>query len=53
MLIVTHEVEFVRQAADRALLMVEGTAVEEGSPEQIFSNPTNERTRRFFKGSIG
>ncbi len=53
MLIVTHEVEFARQAADRVLLMVEGTVVEQGSPEQIFSNPKNERTRRFFKGSIG
>jgi polar amino acid transport system ATP-binding protein len=52
MVVVTHEVEFARLAADRVLLIDEGMIVEEGLPDQIFSNPKNERTRRFFSRSL-
>lgn len=48
MMIVTHEMGFAREVADRVLFMDEGTIVEEGSPEEIFGNPQNERTRNFL-----
>lgn len=48
MVIVTHEMGFAREVADRVLFMDEGTIVEEGSPEEIFGNPQNERTRNFL-----
>jgi polar amino acid transport system ATP-binding protein len=48
MVVVTHEVEFARQAADRTVLIDAGVIVEEGPPAQMLSNPRHERTRRFF-----
>ena len=48
MLVVTHEMGFARQVADRMVLLDEGRVVEEGPPERIFESPTEERTRRFL-----
>ncbi|WP_059171713.1 amino acid ABC transporter ATP-binding protein [Bacillus sp. FJAT-27445] len=52
MLIVTHEMEFAREVSDRVVFMDKGVIAEEGSPEQIFSNPTQERTREFLKRTL-
>ena len=49
MVVVTHEVGFARRAASRVTMMDEGEIVEEGSPEEFFSNPSHERTRRFLE----
>lgn len=48
MVVVTHEMGFAREMADRVIFMDEGNIVEEGVPEQIFGNPQNERTRNFL-----
>jgi putative glutamine transport system ATP-binding protein len=48
MVCVTHEMGFARQVADRVLFMDEGTIVEEGPPEQFFTNPKHERTQLFL-----
>lgn len=48
MMVVTHEMRFARQAASRVLFMDEGLIQEEGSPEQVFDHPQNERTQRFL-----
>jgi len=53
MMIVTHEMAFARDVADRVIFMDEGVIVEEGSPEDIFSNPKEERTRRFLGQIVG
>ena len=49
MLVVTHEMEFAREVADRVVFMDRGIIAEEGSPEQIFNNPVKERTRDFLR----
>lgn len=49
MLIVTHEVRFARQVADRVIFMAEGTIVEQGPPEQVLQEPKDPRTRRFLR----
>lgn len=48
MVIVTHEMGFAREVADRVLFMDEGMIVEQGRPEEIFGNPQNERTKSFL-----
>ncbi|MBO7748374.1 amino acid ABC transporter ATP-binding protein [Paenibacillus sp. MWE-103] len=48
MMIVTHEMKFAREVADRIVLLDGGVIVEEGSPEQLFERPREERTRRFL-----
>ncbi|MFK7890897.1 MAG: amino acid ABC transporter ATP-binding protein [Granulosicoccus sp.] len=48
MLVVSHEMQFAREAADRVIFMDEGQIVEQGKPENIFRNPEQERTRAFF-----
>jgi polar amino acid transport system ATP-binding protein len=48
MVIVTHEMGFAREVADRVLFMDEGVIVEQGSPDMIFGNPQNERTKSFL-----
>ena len=48
MVVVSHEMRFAEEAADRVLFMDEGFVVEEGSPEQIFRNSEKERTRSFL-----
>ena len=48
MIVVTHEVGFAREVADRVILFDEGRLVEEAPPEQFFERPTHERTKRFL-----
>ena len=48
MLVVSHELRFAREAADRVIFMDAGAIVEEGSPEQLFSRPREARTRTFI-----
>jgi polar amino acid transport system ATP-binding protein len=48
MLVVTHEMGFAREAADRVVFMDGGVIVEEGTPEQVFDNPQHERTKDFL-----
>ncbi|MCA1041160.1 amino acid ABC transporter ATP-binding protein [Bacillus infantis] len=52
MLIVTHEMEFAKEVSDRVVFMDKGVIAEEGSPEQIFNNPEQERTREFLKRTL-
>lgn len=49
MIIVTHEMSFAKEIADRIIFMDDGRIIEEGTPEEIFSNPQNERTKRFLE----
>jgi putative lysine transport system ATP-binding protein len=49
MLVVTHEMGFAREVADRVVFMDNGVIVEEGPPEKIFNDPSHERTREFLK----
>jgi L-cystine transport system ATP-binding protein len=49
MLVVTHEMGFARDVSDRVLYLDEGVLVEEGSPEHMFTNPTDPRTRQFLE----
>jgi polar amino acid transport system permease protein len=49
MIIVTHEVRFAREVADRIVFMDDGVIVEEGSPGQLLDQPVQERTRRFLR----
>lgn len=53
MLIVTHEMEFARDVSDRVIFMDKGVIAEEGSPQQIFENPQEERTREFLQRFLG
>ena len=48
MVVVTHEMGFARNVADRIVFMADGQIVEEGTPEHFFTNPTNERVRQFL-----
>jgi polar amino acid transport system ATP-binding protein len=48
MIVVTHEMSFARQVADRLIFMAGGSIVEEGPPEDIFSTPREEKTKRFL-----
>lgn len=48
MVVVTHEMGFAQQVADRVLFMDEGEIVEEGTPEHFFKNPSNDRTKLFL-----
>ncbi len=48
MVVVTHEMGFARDVADRVIFMSDGVIVEEGKPEDIFSNPQNQRTKEFL-----
>lgn len=49
MLIVTHEMQFAREIADRIIFMDGGRIVEQGPPQQIFGNPQDDRTRAFLR----
>jgi len=49
MIVVTHEMGFAREVADRVIFMDYGTILEEGSPEHFFSNPSHERTQQFMR----
>ena len=48
MLVVTHEMEFAREMADRLVFVADGMIVEQGPPRELLANPTNERTRQFL-----
>ncbi len=48
MVVVTHEMGFAREVADRVIFMEEGYVVEEGTPEQVFDHPKSERTKDFL-----
>ena len=48
MVVVTHEMGFAREVCDRVLFMDEGLVVEEGTPDEVFSHPTQERTQAFL-----
>lgn len=48
MLVVTHEMGFAKEVSNRVVFMDKGVIAEEGSPEQIFNNPREERTREFL-----
>ncbi|MBR2639876.1 MAG: amino acid ABC transporter ATP-binding protein [Oscillospiraceae bacterium] len=52
MIVVTHEMSFARDVANKIIFMDEGKILEEGSPEEIFENPKHERVREFI-GGIG
>jgi ABC-type polar amino acid transport system ATPase subunit len=49
MIVVTHEVKFAREVADRVIFMDGGVIVEEGSPAEFFANPKHQRTRTFLR----
>ncbi|MGZ0051568.1 amino acid ABC transporter ATP-binding protein [Brevibacillus gelatini] len=49
MLIVTHEMAFARQVADRIIFMADGKIVEQGTPDELFDRPQNPRTQRFLQ----
>lgn len=49
MLVVTHEMGFAREVSDRVVFMDKGVIAEEGTPEEIFTKPKQERTREFLK----
>jgi polar amino acid transport system ATP-binding protein len=48
MIVVSHEMGFAREVADRVVMMDDGVIVEEGAPDQIFDHPTQERTQSFL-----
>ncbi|MFA7423352.1 MAG: ABC transporter permease subunit [Acholeplasmataceae bacterium] len=49
MVIVTHEMSFAKEVSDRIIFMAEGSIVEQGDPDIIFSKPKKERTKTFLK----
>ena len=52
MVIVTHEMGFAREVADRILFMADGVIAEQGTPEEIFDHPKNQRTQQFLKAVL-
>lgn len=52
MIIVTHEMAFARQVADRIIFMADGIIQEEGEPEAIFTNPKSPRTKAFLDSML-
>ena len=52
MVVVTHEMGFARDVADRVIFMADGQILEDGTPEQIFTAPQNERTKEFLKRTL-
>ena len=52
MVVVTHEMGFARQVADRIVFMADGQIIEEGKPEHFFENPENERVKQFLSKII-
>ena len=52
MVVVTHEMGFAREVADRVLFMNEGYIEEEGSPDELFTHPKSERLQQFFKSIL-
>lgn len=52
MIIVTHEMNFAREVSDRVIFMADGVIQEEGTPEQIFNHPQNDRTKAFLENML-
>ena len=52
MVVVTHEMQFARDVGDRLIFMDEGHIVEQGRPQEVLSNPREERTRRFLRRTM-
>ena len=52
MIVVTHEMQFAREVADRVIFMEDGYIVEQGSPQQIFEQPQHARTKAFVKRAL-
>ena len=48
MIVVTHEMGFAREVADRVIFMADGAIVEEGTPSELFDHPKEERTKNFL-----
>lgn len=53
MIIVTHEMSFARDVADKVIFMDEGIIAEQGTPGEVFGNPKNPRTRQFLASYTG
>jgi polar amino acid transport system ATP-binding protein len=52
MIVVTHEIGFAREVADRVVFMDSGVVVEEGTPAQVLDNPQNQRTKAFISSVL-
>ncbi len=52
MVVVTHEMGFARDVADRVIVMADGVIIEEGTPEEIFTSPQNDRTKEFLRRTL-
>ena len=52
MIVVTHEMDFAREVADRVVFMDSGNIVEEGPPATVFTNPRSPRTRQFLQSIL-
>ena len=52
MIVVTHEMEFAKNVADKVMFMADGIIEEIGTPEQIFENPQSEKTKAFLQNSL-
>lgn len=52
MVVVTHEMGFAKEVADQVVFMDDGKVMEKGTPQQVFENPTNERTKAFLEKVI-
>ncbi|MDO4622851.1 MAG: amino acid ABC transporter ATP-binding protein [Eubacteriales bacterium] len=52
MIIVTHEMRFAHDVADQVIFMDEGIILEQGTPEEVFEHPKNERTKKFLEGYV-
>ena len=52
MIVVTHEMDFAREVADRVVFMDFGNIVEDGPPAEVFTNPRSPRTRQFLQSIL-
>lgn len=48
MIVVTHEIDFAKNVSDKIIFMDEGVIAEQGSPEKVIDNPSNERVKAFL-----
>ena len=53
MMVVTHEMGFARNVADRVIFMDEGVIMEQGKPADVLGNPSAERTKKFLASVLG
>ena len=52
MVVVTHEMEFAKNVADKVIFMADGVIEEIGTPEEVFGNPKSPKTRAFLNKSL-